>query len=37
MGTISEFRKQIRKGAKGGQLRKIAGAHEQGQSVEWGE
>ncbi len=37
MGTISEFRRQIRKGVKGGQLQKIAGTHEHGQILEWGE
>jgi len=37
MGTISEFRKQIRKGVKGGQLRKTAGTLEHGRFVEWAE
>ena len=37
MGTISEFRKQIRKGLKGSQLRRIAGTLEHGQFFEWGE
>ncbi len=37
MGTISEFHKQIRKGVKGSQLRRIAGTLEHGQFFEWDE
>ncbi len=37
MGTISEFRKQIRRGVKGGQLRKTTRTLEHGQFDQWGE
>ena len=35
--AISEFRRQIRKALKGGQLQNIAGTHEHGQTIQLGE